>query len=155
MHSLRYHKRERSPLGSRREEVDIFPEEGRWEGLEGGAGETSTREPLDELSFLYYIRSLPLRDGDSYTLARHFDSARGPVVVVVLRREQTTVPAGKFSTVVVEMRVSDDRVFGGNGSMRLYLTDDAIRIPVRIESSVPWVGSTRLVLETGFPPSRE
>jgi hypothetical protein len=154
MHSLRYHKSERSPLGSRSEEIEIFPEEGRWQGLAGGSGTTTNGAPLDELSFLYYIRSLPLRDGDTYTLARHFDSVREPVLVAVLRREQTVVPAGEFSTVVVEMRVTDARVFGGSGVMRLYITDDATRIPVKIESSMPWVGSTRLVLESSqLPPT--
>jgi hypothetical protein len=69
------------------------------------------------------------------------------VVVKVLRRERTTVPAGQFATVVVEMRVKDSR-FGGDGTLVLYLTDDAAHVPVRIESSAPWVGSTRMLLES-------
>lgn len=140
--SLRFQRNERSPLGSKGEKVEIYPDEGRWEGLNGLSGETACQHPLDELSFLYYIRSLPLDDGDEYSLAHHFDPERNPVTVRVLRREQVTVPAGEFATVVVEMNVSDKRV----SAMRLFLTDDATRIPVRIESSAPWVGSTRLLL---------
>lgn len=141
--TLRYHRTERSPLGSRREEVEVFPEEGRWTGSDGSAGETVCGHPLDELSFLYFIRTLPLTDGAEYTLAHHFDPGRNPVTLKVLRREITKVPAGSFPTVVVEMRVRDERV----GAMRLFLTDDEARIPVRIESAAPWVGSTRLLLE--------
>ena len=129
MASLRYTKRERSPLGSRNEEVDIVPGEHK----------------LDELSFLYHVRCLPLEDGKTYSLALHFDPARNPVVVRVLRRERTTVPAGEFATVVVEMKVKDSR-FGGNGTLVLHLTDDETRVPVRIESAAPWVGATRLLL---------
>lgn len=142
--SLRYVKSERTPLGSRSEEVEIYPDEGRWEDRQGRVGETECGHPLDELSFLYFLRSLPLPDGAEYTLVHHFDAGRNPVSLKVLRREQTEVPAGLFETVVVEMRVRDERV----SAMRLFLTDDEARIPVRIESSAPWVGSTRLLLES-------
>ena len=143
MATLRYERSERSPLGANREAVEVYPEEGRWTDDGGAAGETVCVHPLDELSFLYFIRTLPLEDGAEYTLMHHFDPGRNPVTLKVLRREVTEVPAGSFETVVVEMRVSDPRV----GPMRLFLTDDGARIPVRIESSAKWVGSTRLVLE--------
>lgn len=141
--SLRYEREERSPLGSRREEVEIYPEEGRWAAEDGETGATQDDRPLDELSFLYYLRSLPLADGDEYALDRHFDPDRNPVRLRVIGRETTEVPAGVFETVIVEMRVRDERV----SAMRLHLTDDERRIPVRIESSAPVVGSTRLLLE--------
>lgn len=141
--SLRYQRVERSPLGSHSEQVEIYPQEGRWEDASGKSGDTECQHPQDELSFIYYLRSLPLADGAEYTLTHHFDAGRNPVTLKVLRRETTEVPAGRFQTVVVEMRVRDDRV----SAMRLFLTDDSARVPVRIESSAPWVGSTRLLLE--------
>lgn len=147
MTSLRYQKRERSPLGARDEDVEVFPAERRWTSGGARGGETDVAAPLDELSFLYHIRCLPLEDGRTHTLTRHFDPSRNPVVVRVLRRERTTVPAGEFQTVVVEMRVKDSR-FGGKGALVLYLTDDARHLPVRIESSAPWLGATRLLLES-------
>jgi hypothetical protein len=146
MRSVRYRKEERSPLGARTERVEIFPGERRWQAFGGASGDTPTADPLDELSILYYLRTLPLKDGDSYTLTRHFDQARNPVRVQVLRRERTVVPAGEFATVVVEMRVRDSRVFRGDGTLRLSLTDDEDRIPVRIASTAPWLGSTEMLL---------
>jgi len=149
MLSLRYQKSERSPLGARDEAVEIFPTEQRWADASGvGGGHTPSLQPLDELSFLYFIRTLPLGEGSSHHLLRHFDQERNPVILRVLRRERVTVPAGEFATIVVEMRVRDRRVFAGNGALVLYLTDDARRIPVRIESSFPGVGATRLLLES-------
>ncbi|HEU0012926.1 MAG TPA: DUF3108 domain-containing protein, partial [Longimicrobium sp.] len=110
MASLRYHHYERAPLSRRTEEVEMFPAERRWTGRNGQGGRSATDAPLDELSFLYYVRTLRLEPGAEYTLNRHFDPNRNPVHVRVLRRERQTVPAGTFSVVVVEMRVRDPRV---------------------------------------------
>lgn len=160
--ALRFSKREKHPLSSHDEEVEIFPDERRWESRRGGAGASPTDAPLDELSFLYFIRTLPLASDAVYTLDRHFDPARNPVVVQVLRRERLAVPAGEFATIVVEMRVKDPGRFGGEGVLRMHLTDDERRIPLRIETAMPIVGAMVLSLESPvlsgsrlqkFPPS--
>src|SRR5687768_3110807 len=77
MASLRFQKRERHPLSQHEERVELYPAERRWEGLEGG-GESITDVPLDELSFIYFLRTLDLRDDTTYTFDRHFDAARNP-----------------------------------------------------------------------------
>jgi hypothetical protein len=48
----------------------------------------------------------------------------------------------------VEMRVKDPRRYKGEGVLRIHLTDDACRIPVRIESTMPVLGTTVLTLES-------
>lgn len=149
MAALRYRKRERAPLLSGGEEVELFPAEQRWESAGGDGGRTPSDAPLDELSFLYFVRTLPLADGDVYTLNRHFDPGRNPVTVRVLRRERLVVPAGEFPTVVVEMRVQDRRRFHGPGIIQMHLSDDDSRMPVRIESSFPLIGPVTLLLESG------
>jgi hypothetical protein len=144
--SLRYTKRERSPVTRRDENVDIFPGELRWTTPTGSFSST-TEHPLDELSFLYYIRTLPLEAGAVYTVDRHFDPARNPVTITVLRREQLTDPAGVYQTVVVEMRVKDTRQSGGTSRIQLHITDDEFRVPVRIESSMPVGGKMVMSLQ--------
>lgn len=144
MTSLRYHVDEKAPFNDLREEVELFPAEKRWKGLDG-EGESPTVQPLDELSYLYLLRTLTLGDGDRMELSRHFDPRRNPAAVRVLRRETVQVPAGEFPAVVVEMKVRDPHRLGGQGVMRLHLSDDARRLILRIESEVPVVG--RLVLE--------
>lgn len=144
MAALRYEVDERVPFNNVRQRVDIFPDTQRWEAGKK-QGQSTSQEPLDELSFLYALRTLPLTPGQVYRMDRHFDARRNPVVVRVLRREALHVPAGEFPTVVVEMEVRDPERFGGRGLLRLYLTDDARRLPVRIESQVPVAG--QLVLE--------
>lgn len=148
MTSLRFRKRERSPLASRSEAVELFPAEQRWTSAQGESEGSPTAAPLDELSFLYFIRTLPLNTGETLTLRRHFDTERNPVTVQVLGREELTVPAGRFHTVLVEMRVRDPKRFGGEGVLRLHLSDDAHRTPVRISSAMPVAGRVVLDLET-------
>jgi hypothetical protein len=149
MASLRYFHTERSPISRATESVEIFPGERRWTESDGTTGTSATAAPLDELSFLYYLRTLPLADGDVYTLERHFDPERNPVEVRVLRRESWTGPAGTFPTVVVQMRVKDASHYKGKGALRLFLTDDARRLPVRIETAMPVAGTLVLSLESG------
>lgn len=150
MAALRYEVDERIPFNTARQRVDIFPDARRWERRKS-QGRSSTAEPLDELSFLYMLRTLTLTPGLVHRMDRHFDARRNPVTVRVLRREVLRVPAGEFSTVVVELEVRDPERFGGRGVLRLNVTDDARRLPVRIESQVPVAG--RLVLELEPPPA--
>lgn len=140
--SLRFTKRERSPITSRNDDVRMDPARGRWEGADGTGGALPADRPLDELSFIFFIRTLPLAEGAVYSLNRHFEPGRNPVVVRVVRRGRTTVPAGEFATVEVEMRVKDSaRYRGGEGVVRLSLTDDDRHLPVRIESQMRWWGA--------------
>lgn len=145
--SIRYHKEERHPLGTRIERVDIDPESRSWANEGGAAGAFSTPTPMDELSFLFLARSLDLELGEVLEFDLHFDPARSPVRIRDRGRERIRVPAGEFDTRVVEMEVKDDSRFGETGRVVLHLTDDAARIPVRIASAMPVVGSLVLVLE--------
>jgi hypothetical protein len=149
MASLRYEIEEQVPVGAKNDRVELFPDTQRWEGR-NGQGTSPSAEPLDELSFLYALRALPLAPGHIYKLERHYDMRRNPVKVRVLRREPLSVPAGAFDTILVEMEVSDPDRYGGRGVLRLHLTDDARRLPVRIESQVPMAG--QLVLQL-LPPA--
>ena len=148
MASLRFAKDERKLLSRHRESVDMYPAERRWKASDGRAGASTTDAPLDELSFIYFVRTLPLAPDAKFSFTRHFEAGRNPVTVSVAGRETVTVPAGTFATVVVEMRVKDPRHYEGEGMIRLHLTDDGCRLPVRIESTVPGIGRTVLELES-------
>ena len=146
--SLRYVKQERHPFARHREAVELFPDERRWDAGSGGSGESATDAPLDELSFLYFLRTLPLDADSTFEFRRHFDAERNPTTVRLVGRETITTGAGVFETVVVEMRVRDPRRYKGEGVIRIHLTDDRCRLPVRIESAMPVLGTTVLTLET-------
>src|SRR5688572_14914852 len=113
MAAMRFEKRERHLLARRDESVELFPEERRWRTRAGETGTSPTSAPLDELSFIYFIRTLSLTPDTALRLTRHFDLDRSPTIVRVLQREQVSTPAGSFNTVVVEMRVRDPQHYKG------------------------------------------
>jgi hypothetical protein len=147
MASLRFVKRERHPFSSHDEDVALFPDEKRWSAADGKSGAAITAEPLDELSFIYFLRTVPLETDSTYSFNRHFDAARNPTTVKVVRRESVTVGAGSFNAVLVEMRVRDPARYRGEGVIRIHFTDDERRIPLRIESTLPVAGTALLTLE--------
>lgn len=151
MAALRFRKRERRAFSSNEEQVELFPDERRWADEHGRGGSSPTDVPLDELSFIYYLRTLPLAADSAGQLVRHYDPARNPIAVRVVGRDSVRTGAGTFATIIVEMRVKDARRYGGEGLVRLYLSDDAYRIPVRIESTVPVFGASVLTLESFTP----
>jgi hypothetical protein len=52
----------------------------------------------------------------------------------------------------MEMRVHDPRRYRGEGIIRVFLSDDSCRLPVRIESSVPDMGSFVLMMDSYVAP---
>lgn len=153
MAAQRYFKHEKHVLSKRDEQVEIFAADKRWTSAAGASGMSPTDEPLDELSFMYFIRTLPLEPDSTYVLNRHFDPARSPTTVKVVRREIVNTPAGRFQTIRLEMRVRDSRRYKGEGVITLNLSDDAMRIPVRIESAMPVIGTAVMILESFNNPS--
>ena len=148
MTALRYTSRERHILTKHDDAVDIFAGEKRWSAASGAEGAVTNGAPLDELSFLYYVRTLPLGSDTTFSVARHFDVARNPTVLRVVGREEIQVGAGRFRAVVVEMRVRDARRYRGEGTIRIHLSDDRCRLILRLESRVPDAGAATLSLQS-------
>lgn len=153
--ALRFEKRERHPLATRSEVVELFPAESRWSSADGRSGVLVTDNPLDELSFIYLLRMIELEEGGEISLNRHYDVERNPVRLRLVSRERVSLPAGVFPVLIVEMHVRDGKRFNGSGVLRLYLTDDPRRYPVRIETTMPVIGSLILDLETLTPASEK
>lgn len=147
MATLRFSKVEHHLFASHTDDVEVYPAQRRWSAADSTTGESSTDSPLDELSFIYYIRTLPLAADSVYVVERHFDVQRNPTTIRVIGHEDIETKAGRFSTLKVEMRVRDPRHYQGEGTIVFNFTDDTRRIPVRIESTVPVYGKTVLTLE--------
>lgn len=155
MASLRYTKAEDHPFSKVNEAVEVFPEEGRWTDGEGREGSLITRRPLDELSMIYMLRTLELGQSSEVTLSRHFDPERNPVRIAFLGLEEISVPAGTYHARAYEMTVRDERRYGDEGKqIRIHLTDDSVRLPLRIESSAPLLGNAVLELEYAHTAAR-
>lgn len=150
--SLRYYKYKKNPLSTRADKVELWPEQGRWESEDGAAGTLPNDSPLDELSFIYLLRTLPLKNGEALDIERHFNPKRNPVTVRSLGHEILQTDLGEMSTLVVEMRVRDTEYFEGEGVLRFNFTDDKWRLPIRIKSSAPLAGELTLDMVHYSPP---
>lgn len=92
---------------------------------------------LDSFGSLYYVRTLPLEPGTSYTLDVHNGDKVYPLVVTVLKRERIKVPAGKFDCILVEPALRGPGIFISKGKkLQVWMTDDARHMPVRMRSEV-------------------
>lgn len=137
--------------------LDFLTTEGTWvrsdldPSIEGRTGPLATERPLDDVSFLYFARTLPLEVGETYTLERYWKEDGNPVVLKVLGKEEVTVPAGSFNTIVVRPIIQTDGLFGDGGKAKVYFTDDERRLLVKMESNVPVLGSLSLHLVSYTP----
>ena len=94
---------------------------------------------LDELAFLYYLRSAPLEVGQSYSLDRYFKSGYNPVGVTVTGKESVPTPDGGTRPCLAV------RVTSRGTSMQVWFSDDKRRLPVQLELPLPF-GSVTLSL---------
>lgn len=149
--SLRFVKDEQQPGYRDEENVALYPDDRRFEQASGVAGEMPTDAPLDELSFIYFLRTMELQEDSTFRFVRHYDAARNPIVVRLIKRETVKTARGEEPALLVEMRVRHPRHYRGEGVIRIHLSDDEWRIPLKIESNAPATGKVTLVLESVTP----
>jgi hypothetical protein len=109
-------------------------------------------EPLDDGSFLYFVRTIAFEVGKEYSYDRYFRPDRNPVRFLVLRREQIKVPAGTFETVVIRPIIKSRGVFAENGRAEVWLTDDDRRLMVQMKTQLS-IGSLSLYLRSYTAPT--
>lgn len=114
----------------------------------GSPEQASVAEPLDDASFLYFIRTVPLTVGKTYVFNRYFQADKNPVTVKVLRTERVTVPAGTFNTVVIQPIIHSGGIFADGGQARIWLTTDDRRMMVQFKSRVKFLHSLDLYLRS-------
>jgi hypothetical protein len=105
----------------------------------------SSDDPLDDVSMIYFVRTLPLRDGDRYELRRYFQPEGNPVVLRVIRREAITVPAGTFGAILLEPEITTAGIFSHDGHAQLWFSDDSARVLLQMKSHLSF-GSINLRL---------
>lgn len=131
--SLRF-KQDQNEGGRDRERLyEIFPDRAVYAD-ETGTEFPSVKEPLDDGSFLYFVRSLPLEVGRDYEFHRYFKPDRNPVRIKVLRREKVKVPAGTFDAVVLQPVIKAKGLFSENGHAEVWISDDSRRLLLQMRT---------------------
>jgi hypothetical protein len=137
--SLRFHRKLIQGSSINDAQFQIVPDSSRYRQIGDPRDWVAPSNPLDELAFLYYLRTARLQPGATYSVSRYFQTGYNPVQVRVTGRETRTLPDGK-SAPVLTLEVTSR----GN-LVTLALTDDARRLPVEIDLPLPF-GRVTLVL---------
>lgn len=148
-HSLRHRQDLSEGTRDRERTFEFFPDR-RTFAQDGGAEQPGLADPLDDGSFLYFVRRIPLEVGHTYDFNRYFRPDRNPVRIIVLRRERITVPAGTFNAIVIQPIIKSKGLFSEGGRAQLWLSDDSARVMLQMKSSLP-IGSLNLYLREYRP----
>lgn len=114
--------------------------------------ERSAPRPLDDGSFFFFVRTQDLVVGQTYEYAQYFRPDRNPVVIRVIGRERVTVPAGTFDAIVLQPMIKTKGIFSEKGEARIWLTDDAARMMVKMTAKVAF-GTLTMSLTSAQPRS--
>jgi len=135
---------------------EFYPERSMWDREDNDEfGPMTATSPLDEIAFVYFLRTLPLEVGDRYTFDRYFKDTGNPIIVDVVRRDTKKTDAGEFNTIVVRPTFQSEGLFSEDGEAELHFTDDERRILVYMKVDIPrFPGGMSLHLQSiieGFP----
>jgi hypothetical protein len=121
-------------------EIRFYPEEGKAIYIDNRKNKVMEKEVPrginDPLSAFYRVRTRDLVPGNSSHVTV-FDSKKVyDVEVKVLKKERVKVPAGEFDTILIKPLLTSEGIFARKGEIRIWLTDDEKKIPVRLKSKV-------------------
>ena len=148
LNSLRYVQDTEQGSRERKRQFEIFPERAVFqEVFKRNREMPSVANPLDDGSFLFFIRTVPLVVGKTYEFNRYFKPDRNPVTIRVLRRERVRVPAGSFDAIVIQPIIKTSGIFSEGGAAEIWLTDDDKRMMLQMKSRLSF-GSLNLFLRS-------
>lgn len=148
LNSLRFEQDLSQGSRDRERTFEIFPERATYrERTRDGPERPSVSQPLDDGSFLFFVRTVPLEVGQTYSFNRYFRPDRNPVVIRVLRRERVRVPAGEFDAIVIQPIIKTSGIFSEGGQAEIWLSDDSRRMMLQMKTRLSF-GSLNLYLRS-------
>lgn len=147
--SLRFYQTQEEGHSDRQKRYEIFPDKATYVEMDKHPPREhpGVRNPLDDGSFLFFLRTVPLEVGKVYESNRYFRPERNPIRIRVLRKESVEVPAGKFNCIVVQPVIKTQGIFSENGNAEVWITDDPRHIVVQLKSKLSF-GSINLYLKS-------
>ena len=90
----------------------------------------------DAVTAAFYLRTLPLEVGKSYTYPMVTNGKVWQVTAKVLRREELVTPLGKFPALVIEPETRFEGAIKTTGQSLLWLSDDEHRNFLKMDAKV-------------------
>jgi hypothetical protein len=118
---------------------EIYPDSGFFRELGKDKTEPTPPDPLDDAAFFYFVRITPLEVGKKYVYQRYFKKDKNPVTIDVVKREKMDLPDGsEVNCLVLRPVIDTPGMFSKRSDTRIWLTDDARRLPVQIRTKFPF-----------------
>jgi hypothetical protein len=93
----------------------------------------------DMVSAFYFVRTMDFsqsRVGEKYILYNFYKDSTYQLAVKYRGRQQISVDAGTFNTVIVEPMIKEGGLFKSEGAVLIWLSDDDRRIPVKVSTKI-------------------
>ncbi|MEJ2568176.1 MAG: DUF3108 domain-containing protein, partial [candidate division WOR-3 bacterium] len=90
----------------------------------------------DIFAAIYWMRCQTFYPGDTLKIPFHSSGKNQEMIVPVSDLQWTTVPMGKFRTFLLTPQVKDERIFGSEEPIKIWVSVDPQHIPVKIESKL-------------------
>jgi hypothetical protein len=113
---------------------EIYPEEQAYRENNEDSLHKSVSLPLDEGSFVYFMRTVRVPIGQTREFHQYFKPDRNPVVIRAIRRDTVEVPSGRYPTVVVRPTIRARGIFAEGGEAEVWISDDARRMLVQLRA---------------------
>jgi len=130
--SLRFHRRVYQGASVDESQFQIVGDSSRYRQDGVPRDWAAPRNPLDELAFLYYLRTVPLKVGATYQIPRYFKTGYNPIQVRVVSRGEWQLPEGR-TVPAFNLEITSRGM-----QMSVTMTDDARRLPVALELPLPF-----------------
>lgn len=104
----------------------------------------------DIVSGFYYIRTMDfsrLKKGEILTINSFFDKEVYDFKVKFLGREEIKTKIGTFNTLVLSPIMPENKLFDGENSVKVWISDDANKIPIKVKASL-FIGSVEIDLKS-------
>ena len=148
LHSLRFTQNQVARGKARVKHYEIFPE--RLAYSDGGKPEQeSVVDPLDDVSFLYFVRSQRLELGAALEFPRYFKPGSNPITIRVIGRDTIEAAGKKWSTLVIQPIIKTSTMFR-DGDARVWISDDPAHVIVQINTKLS-IGSITMKLRSYRP----
>jgi len=111
--------------------------------------EMSIGDVQDLISSFYHLRNYELnkiKEGDEIQINLFFDKENYPFKLKFLKKEVLKTKFGKINTWKIRPLVQKGRVFEGQESLTIWISDDQNKIPLRIKAALA-VGSLKVDLQ--------
>lgn len=106
----------------------------------------------DVLSAFYYVRNQDLVPGRKVNLNITSDGRSMNTDVLVHKREKVNTIFGRIDCLVIEPKLKSGAVFKQSGRIQIWVTDDAYKIPVKMESAVTFGSFVAVLKEAANVP---